>query len=75
MVIRQQVDEIRQVGSFKQGTILAGHRTADFVVILKTFPTKECVEALHVKVSEDLKLTECKARLFMQTLSYHTTFY
>jgi hypothetical protein len=32
------VDEVRQVGSFKQGTILAGHKAADFVVILKTLP-------------------------------------
>jgi len=51
------------VGSFKQGTILAGHRTADFVVILKTFPTKEAVEALHTKVADDLKATDCKEHL------------
>ena len=56
----QQVDEVRQVGSFKQGTILSGHKTADFVVILKTLPTKEAIEALSNKVAEELRQTECK---------------
>jgi interleukin enhancer-binding factor 2 len=54
-----QVDEVRQVGSFKQGTILVGHKTADFVVILKTLPTKEAIEALSNKVAEELRQTEC----------------
>jgi interleukin enhancer-binding factor 2 len=56
---QQQVDEIRQVGSFKQGTILAGHKTADFVVILKTLPTVEAVEALCTRVADDLRQSEC----------------
>ncbi|CAL8107240.1 unnamed protein product [Orchesella dallaii] len=54
-----QVDEVRQVGSFKQGTILAGHKTADFVVILKTLPTREAVEALCNRVADELRQTEC----------------
>jgi interleukin enhancer-binding factor 2 len=57
------VDEVRQVGSFKHGTILAGHKTADFVVILKTLPTKTGVEALHTRVSDELKQTDCKERM------------
>jgi len=54
-----EVDEIRQVGSVKQGTSLAGDRTAELVVIFKSVPTKEAVEALHVKLAQELQETGC----------------
>lgn len=40
------VEEMRVVGSFKKGTILSGHKTADIVLIIKHLPTLEEITSI-----------------------------
>jgi len=63
------IEEVRQVGSYKKGTMMAGHNVADFVVILKTLPTPEAVDVLAKRHLEQLKAQEPQAALTMSTLS------
>lgn len=50
------IDEIKQVGSFKKGTMLTSARlVADLCVILRTLPTKEAVNQLANKVFSELQ--------------------
>jgi len=49
------IDEIKTVGSYKKGTMLAGHPVADLVIVLKETPGAEDIENLSVKVQEKLK--------------------
>lgn len=50
-----QLDEVRQVGSFKKGTMVTGSNAADIVVIIKTLPTAELCQTLCTKVQDDLR--------------------
>ncbi|MFH4982698.1 hypothetical protein AB6A40_009407, partial [Gnathostoma spinigerum] len=49
------VEEYREVGSYRKDTMLAGHTTADIVVVLRSLPTVEAVSALGQKIIDELK--------------------
>ena len=54
-----------QVGSFKSGTMSTKSNVADLVVVLKTLPTVEAVNALGARVTEDIKKESRDSRLFL----------
>src|SRR6218665_156768 len=60
--ILQQVEEVCRVGSYKMGTILAGHGIADIVVVLKTMPSYEALNALTQKLMESLHTADISKR-------------
>uniref|UniRef100_A0A914IC70 DZF domain-containing protein n=1 Tax=Globodera rostochiensis TaxID=31243 RepID=A0A914IC70_GLORO len=49
------IEEVREVGSYKKGTMLAKHNVADLVIVLKTLPLIESINALGQKIVLDLK--------------------
>lgn len=50
-----QIEESRQVGSLKKGTIIRGHKVADVVVVLQTLPFQKSIEVFAARVLDDLK--------------------
>ncbi|CAG0890160.1 unnamed protein product [Cyprideis torosa] len=49
------LDEVRQVGSYKKGTMIRGKNVADIVVVFRTLPTPEAVKALEEHVLDGLR--------------------
>ena len=50
-----EIQEIKEVGSYKKGTMLTKSNSADLVVILRTLPTVELVMNLGQKIVDELK--------------------
>ncbi|XP_019622905.1 PREDICTED: interleukin enhancer-binding factor 2 homolog isoform X1 [Branchiostoma belcheri] len=68
------IEEVRQVGSHKKGTMMAGHNVADIVVILKILPTREAVQGLGKKVVEEVRNADPKEGDFLTMLPNESGF-
>jgi interleukin enhancer-binding factor 2 len=58
-----RIEECRQVGSFKKGTMMDGSMVADVAVILKTLPTKVAVQMLADKIVEKAKAANAQDKM------------
>jgi len=61
------IEEHRQVGSFKKGTMMVGNVVADVAVILKSMPAKDLVAKLAEKLVEQIKVTNPECKLQIET--------
>ena len=52
--VSQGIEEVRPVGSYKKGTMLAGHPVADLAVILKKLPTSKSQVIFTQKVKLEM---------------------
>ncbi|KAF8562325.1 hypothetical protein P879_04528 [Paragonimus westermani] len=64
-----QIEEVRPVGSFKLGTWLAGHDTAEVVVVTRTPPTAEVIKNIKGYV-EDRFTSEKSEKFAVDTQFY-----
>lgn len=60
-----KIEEVRQVGSFKKGTMVTGKNVADMVIVLKTLPDLQGVALLGKKVWEMMKQKNPREMLTM----------
>ncbi|XP_065584735.1 interleukin enhancer-binding factor 2-like [Artemia franciscana] len=55
-----QIEEVRPVGSYKKGTMMRGSNMADLVVILKSMPARQAVDAMGMKLCQELEQQDPK---------------
>ncbi|VDL92554.1 unnamed protein product [Schistocephalus solidus] len=58
---QNHIEETRPIGSFKKGTMLAGHCVADLVVILRALPTFEATSTLGQLLKDEFLSKETDA--------------